>query len=118
MKLGLRLVDLYRDEVCNYWRDLLQYPNFFQERDDIIARCQGKKQYDAEVKNKNPLLSGFGPEILALALNKSDKQKKRLAPQDDLYTTKRKDLNSVQQMEWEAIGKVMFSWTCCLKGQL
>lgn len=118
MKLGLCLVDLYRDEVCSYWKDLLQNNELFQERDDIKARCNEKKQYDAEIKSKGHLLSGFGSNILALALNKSDKPKKKIDPQNDLYTTKEKDLNTFQQREWEAIGKEMFSWTCCLKGQM
>lgn len=118
MKLGLCLVDLYRDEVCNYWRDLLKNPNLFQERDDIKARCNEKKQYDAEIKGKNPLLCGFGSNILTLALNKSDTQKKRLDQKNDLYGIIKNDLNTFQQREWEAIGKEMFSWTCCLKGQM
>lgn len=118
MKSGLCLVDLYRDEVCNYWKNLLQNPNLFQERDDIKARCNEKKQYDVEIKGKAALLSGFGSDILALALNKSDKQKKKLDSKKDLYSITKKDLNTFQHREWEAIGKEMFSWTCCFKGQI
>lgn len=118
MKLGLCLVDLYRDEVCNYWRNLFQDPNLFQERDYIKARYNEKKQYDVEIKGKAALLSGFGSDILALALNKSNKQKQRLDSKNDLYSITRKDLNTFQQREWEAIGKEMFSWTCSLKVQI
>lgn len=118
MKSGLCLVDLYRDEVCSYWKDLLQNNKLFQERDDIKARCNEKKQYDAEIKGKGHLLSGFGSNILALALNKTDKQKKKLDSKNDLYSITKRDLNTFQQREWEAIGKEMFSWTCCLKGQM
>ena len=118
MKSGLCFVDLYRDEVCSYWKDLLQNNKLFQERDDIKARCNEKKQYDAEIKGKGHLLSGFGSNILALALNKTDKQKKKLDSKKDLYSITKKDLNTFQQREWEAIGKEMFSWTCCLKGQM
>ena len=118
MKLGLCLVDLYRDEVCSYWKDLLQNNELFQERDDIKARCNEKKQYDLEIKGKGHLLPGFGSDILALALNKTDKQKKKLDSKNDLYSITKRDLNTFQQREWEAIGKEMFSWTCCLKGQM
>lgn len=118
MKSGLRLVDLYRDEVCNYWRDLLQDPNLFQERDDIKARCNEKKQYDVEINAKDHLLPGFGSNILALALNKSDQQKKKLDSKNNLYSITKRDLNTSQLVEWEAIGKEMFSWTCSLKGQI
>lgn len=118
MKLGLCLVDLYRDEVCSYWKDLLQNNVLFQERDGIKARCNEKKQYDVAIKGKGHLLPGFGSDILALALNKSDKQKKKLDSKNDLYSITKRDLNTFQQREWEAIGKEMFSWTCCLKGQM
>ena len=64
------------------------------------------------------MLSGFGSDILALALNKSDKQKKKLDSKKDLYSITKKDLNTFQHREWEAIGKEMFSWTCCFKGQI
>ena len=90
----------------------------FQERDDIKARCNEKKQYDVEINAKGHLLPGFGSNILVLALNKSDKQKKKLDSKNDLYSITKKDLNTFQQREWEAIGKEMFSWTCCLKGQI
>lgn len=114
MKCGLTFIDLYSDNVCDYWKDLLLQPTLFQERDSIKAKCQSKKEYDKEVKAKEPLLPGFGLNILALALNKSETQKKRLDSKNDLYSVTKGDLNSSQIKEWEAIGKEMFSWTCCL----
>lgn len=37
--------------------------------------------------------------------------------QDDLFHIVPNDLTTEQQEKWKNIGKLMFSWTCCLKAK-
>ena len=116
MKLGLKYENLYDNMVCRYWENLLAQPQIFKEIDDIKTKCKDEYEYKSKVGNKSPILPSYGSDLLKLALNKSEKQKRRLNSKDNLYSISKTDLNTSQQREWEAIGKEMFSWTCCLKG--
>lgn len=121
MKVGLCLSELYHNKVCKYWKDMFNEPALFQERTSIRQQCQNKKDYDKAVKGKAPLKKGFGSNLLALVVGDIDYEKdlKKYNPkmQDDLFHVVPNDLTTEQQEEWKNIGKLMFSWTCCLKAK-
>lgn len=119
MKLGLTLGELYDDNVCNYWKELLNEANLFDERDNIIQQCATKKEYDTQIKGKAPLKKGFGSCLLSYVIGDIDFSKgmKKYKPRmmDALYNIKPEELTAEQKEEWCKIGQKMFSWTCCLK---
>lgn len=64
---------------------------------------------------------GLGSNLLSLFVGDIDYEKdlKKYNPkmQDDLFHIVPNDLTTEQQEKWKNIGKLMFSWTCCLKAK-
>lgn len=116
MKLGLRLSELYDDTVWDYWNGLLHDNELLEKRNQIKNAYPEKEEYDIVVKEEKPIVSGYGSNLLFLSLNKSSQVKKRLDSKNDLYNIIPNDLNTFQRKEWNAIGRELFSWTCCLCG--
>lgn len=114
MKFGLRLSELYDDIVCNYWKELIINDGLFERRNQIKDAYPEKEEYDKAIKKELPLISGYGSNLLFLSLNKSNQFKRRLDSKNDLYSIVSNDLNTFQRKEWNAIGRELFSWTCCL----
>lgn len=119
MKVGLSLGELYDENVCDYWKSILNEPELFEERDNIVQHCTAKKEYDSQIKRKAPLKKGFGSGLLSLVIGDIDfsREMKKYNPRmiDALYNIKPDDLTANQNEEWLKIGRQMFSWTCCLK---
>ena len=117
MKVGLCLSELYHNTVCKYWKDMFNESALFQEK-NIYVKI---KKYDKAVKGKAPLKKGLGSNLLSLFVGDIDYEKdlKKYNPkmQDDLFHIVPNDLTTEQQEEWKNIGKLMFSWTCCLKAK-
>lgn len=119
MKIGLCLSELWHREVYKYWKEMLGDTSIFTEYNSIWQRCQNKKNYDQEIKGKEPIKKGFGKNLLSLTIGDINyvKEIKKYNPKmiDSLYSITPHELTPAQQEEWKNIGQLMFSWTCCLK---
>lgn len=121
MKIGLSLGELYDDDVCKYWQDMLLESALFQKRNEMRKLYKSKKEFDKAVKGIAPLKKGFGNDLLCKVIgdiNFEKKTKKYSSKMlDKLYHIKPEELTEAQKEEWRNIGRLIFSWTCCLKAK-
>lgn len=117
MKSGLNLTDLFDDDICNYWKELLKDESVdFTERDEVKKLSTSKDSYKTLIKDKskrytNQLCAGFGSNLLEMCVLK-DKGIAHPEVKDALMKIKDEDLTDAQLEEWSKIGQIMFSWTC------
>lgn len=107
VKIGLRYSILYDDNTYNYWKNI--FPNAQStKRNQIKKRSKDKNDYLKEVDKDNLITTCFGSHILSDVLDR------------DYYAlndVKESDLTCAQRAEWDAIGEVIFTWTCSDKPQ-
>lgn len=115
MKIGLCLSELFDDRVYDYWKQLLNEENLFDERNRLKNQYSDKESYNKASNGIKPIVKGYGSGLLSLSLNKSEQIKKQLSSKNDLYSINSDDLNGFQKKEWTTIGRELLSWTCCLK---
>lgn len=115
MKIGLCLSELFDDRVYDYWKQLLNDENLFDERNRLKNQYSDKESYNKASNGIKPIVKGYGSGLLSLSLNKSEQIKKQLSSKNDLYSINSDDLNGFQKKEWTTIGRELLSWTCCLK---
>lgn len=101
-KDGLKYTILYDKEIRNYWKS-----NFIglQIDWDYVENLTNDKSYSDYcniVRDKPSLVTGFGSGLLESTLNNTK-----------WSTISEYNLTEAQLTEWNALGKKIFSWTCC-----
>ena len=120
LKKGLTLDALYDDNVYDYWKNrFCDAQTLFQQRNQAKTVANSRKQYREYIENhdlKKVLKCGMGSDLLDCCVNtyscKSNIDLQKLRHR--LMNISTDDLTSCQKEEWEAIGKIAFSWTCAL----
>lgn len=118
MKSGLNICNLFDDDTCSYWKEQLKGEAVdFSERDTAKKNSENKEEYLNEIKINhytNQLCAGFGTDLLEMSVLK-DKNVAHPEVEEILNNIKAEDLTDAQLNEWNNIGQIMFSWTCCSK---
>lgn len=120
MKCGLTLKGLYKDEVFHYWSEILKdEQDVFCERKIAKDNSSTRDEYEAYIDNhklKNTIKSGFGSDLLTIVTCTFDNRGHIKNPKlmDEMYNIMPTDLTNDQRIEWNNIGKLVFSWTCGL----
>ena len=101
-KEGLKYTILYDKNTRNYWKS--NFTGLQIDWNNIECLIKGKtfSDYCKAVHDMPFLISGLGPRLLESLLD--DKKWK---------TISERELTDSQQKEWTALGKKIFSWTCC-----
>ena len=123
MKYGLTLNWLYDDDVCDYWRNMLYGLHVsFTQRDTAKRNSTCRKDYKRYVEMHNyssQIKEGFGADLLTRCTCDFDAKGHRLDPRikERMMNVKPSDLTTFQYNEWMKIGRILFSWTCCMENK-
>ncbi|MBQ6727134.1 MAG: hypothetical protein IJQ89_11245 [Bacteroidales bacterium] len=119
MKIGLTLKGLYNDYVFHYLSEEFSELDYSQRNEaKSYTRCRDDyEQYIDDHHLVNVLKKGFGSDLLKIVTCACDENGKIRYPElEDEMKNKiiQEDLTAEQQIEWENIGSLMFSWMCGL----
>ena len=105
IKTGLMYYRMFDEECYNYWRTILVHLNW-----GIIdqGRAKDYEAYKNDV-NQLPSLPNWGKTILNDIMDGSQKY----ILHDKVGMS---DLSRSQRIEWNHLGKLIYSWTCCSNG--
>lgn len=118
MKIGLTLKGLYNDDVFRYQSKIFPELDYAQRN---AAKCkttrEGYERYIDDHHLTNVLKKGFGSDLLKNVTGACDdngrvRYPKLINEMKNKITSD--DLTAEQLEEWNHIGKLMFSWMCCL----
>lgn len=102
-KKGLKLTNLYEIHSRRYWKNNLTNLDIDWENvEELVQTAETLCDYHAIVRGKDALVPGFGSKLLESYLYN-----------ENTGNLKDNDLTEAQLKEWLAIGKKVFSWTCC-----
>jgi len=111
IKFGLKAKSLYEQAIYSYWVAIFPEINFADVQ-KLRSKIKRKDDYCIVVEKNGindvvPLY--WGKDILSTAV-----KKEKVA----LENVTIKELTSAQQIEWNAIGENLFTWTCGLKSKI
>lgn len=101
-KDGLKYQILYYKESRDYWKNNFTEIEINWYEISSMASAMSYSDYCNSVRAKSSLVLGCGSKLLESLL--SDK---------DLDKIRERDFSQSQLLEWNEIGKKVFSWTCC-----
>ena len=100
LKNGLKLSILHDSNVRKYWKQNLE--NYEGKTIDWDVVDKMIKDKDSDSSTCGALIPGIGRKLLDSALTSNQWQ-----------TIENSDLTDAQLEEWNIMGKLIFSWTCC-----
>ena len=121
MKSGITLKGLYDDEIFRYWQPVMHEEHLdYSGRDVAKSHSKNRREYERYIDANgitDCIKRGFGADLLRIVTCTPEKNKLVKYPKLEsimLNTIKSEDLTPEQQIEWNNIGKLVFSWTCGL----
>lgn len=111
MKLGMDYKILYYARIHEEYKSIFPTEIDWNKIDDIKRNVDCPKRFSEEVSSIPSFIKEWGTGILYDVLYpQKPKQKDNIYK---LYEIKESDLTPNQKEEWDAIGKLIFSWCCC-----
>ncbi len=110
MKVGFEYRILYDKDVYEGWKKVFPSEIDWPLIDSYKADSNNYDEFCNKVKGMNPLVVGWGNNILKNILNPDKKIRKD--NQYRLYSISDGQLTTNQKEEWDTIGKQVFSWCC------
>ena len=121
MKVGITLKGLFKDEVFTYWEPYMQKEGLdFSGRTDAKNNSTNRTSYERYIDDhglSNTVKSGFGSDLLRNVTCIPEMNGNVRYPEletEMCKNIKQEDLTPEQMIEWDNIGKQVFSWTCGL----
>lgn len=100
-KEGLKRIYLYEKDSRSYWKRITT--DLSLDWTDVENDVRGKSEsdYHNEIRDKKPLVNGFGSKLAEKILEKEVNNWDKVTDEE---------LSANQRIEWEAIGKNIVSW--------
>ena len=101
-KDGLKYQILYDKESRDYWKSNFIDLQIDWSKIDSLTQKKNFSAYCDVVRGRSSLVPGLGANLLESVLKNTK-----------WNTISERDLTVAQQREWNSLGKIIFSWTCC-----
>lgn len=100
-KEGLKRIYLYEKESRSYWKRITTGLSLDWAEVENDVRGKSESDYHNEIRNKKPLINGFGSKLVEKILDKEVNNWDKVTGDE---------LSANQRIEWETIGKNIVSW--------
>lgn len=110
IKCGISVKSMYKDKVCDYWRQQF-HDKDFSEVDTLKKQHPQQRAYMEQAKllprERNVIVDiSWGASVLNSVVDTLGHK---------LSEIQTEDLTPNQEKEWKAIGSLLFDWTCSFK---